>query len=267
MHTERLAILSHDVCDEVLTLALRSSGVIDLNAVDTLVNLLNVLVDGCRVLSLTDHLEQILVGEEVETREVDTLGGEKIVKFLLNNLELEVEAIKDVDEVASVLNKGPVGVLDPVDAEHLLSEGTINLLEDGVLLRKLLLDMLLTTEDGLEVLPALLDSRQDLKRICDLGNVVFPQVNLIIELLVERRALMLCKLARVLFDEVDNVLSCGDLVALVSGALRVANLDLEVGAWRILPKIFNHIERLLNLELSPCMRRDLFYLLFMLEEV
>ena len=78
---------------------------------------------------------------------------------------------------------------------------------------------------------------------------------------------MLCKLARVLFDEVDNVLGCGDLVALVSGALRVANLDLEVGAWRILPKIFNHIERLLNLELSPCMRRDLFDLLFMLEEV
>ena len=78
---------------------------------------------------------------------------------------------------------------------------------------------------------------------------------------------MLCKLARVLFNEVDDVLGLGDLVALVSGALRVANLDFEVGARRFLPKFFNHIERLLNLELSSRMRRDLFDLLFMLQEV
>ena len=78
---------------------------------------------------------------------------------------------------------------------------------------------------------------------------------------------MLGKLARVLFNEIDDVLGGGDLVALVSGALRVANLNLEVGARRFLPKILNHIERLLNLELSPCMRRDLFDLLFMLQEV
>ena len=148
--------------DNVLTLTLRSWRRLRHDAVDTFVNLLNVLVDGRRVLSLTDHLEQILVGEEVETREIDTLGGEKIIKFLLNNFKLEVKAIKHGDKVTSVLNKGPVGVLNPVDALHLLSEGTINLLEDRVLLRKLLLDMLLTAEDRLEVLPALLDSRQDL---------------------------------------------------------------------------------------------------------
>jgi hypothetical protein len=110
--------------------------------------------------------------------------------------------------------------------------------------------MSLATEDTLEVLPSLLDNHQDLQCISDLGNVVLPQVNLVIKLLVEGRALVLSKLARVLFDKSDNILSRRDFVARIVGALCVGDIDFEIRLWVILPQLLNVVQTFFNLKLS-----------------
>lgn len=85
LHTELLTIVCHDMRDDILTLSLSSCSLLSLDCVDTFEDLFNMLVDSCRILSLTNHLEQILIGEEVEAREVHTLGSKQIVQLFLDD--------------------------------------------------------------------------------------------------------------------------------------------------------------------------------------
>jgi len=50
-----------------------------LKGVYTLENLLDVLVDGCWVFGLTNNFKQIIIRQEVETREVTTLGLQELL--------------------------------------------------------------------------------------------------------------------------------------------------------------------------------------------
>ena len=91
------------------------------------------LLNGFRVLSLTDDLEQIIIGEEIEARELSTLALQELIQVLLNVLELLVQLLKDVDEALN--DEGTVSILLLVDAFHLNLEVLIDLVEDGTLLR------------------------------------------------------------------------------------------------------------------------------------
>ena len=46
------------------------------------------LLNGFRVLSLTDDIEQIIVGEEIEARELSALSLQELIQVLVDVLEL-----------------------------------------------------------------------------------------------------------------------------------------------------------------------------------
>ena len=170
--------------DNILFLGLRRLSLLALDLVDTFVDLLDMLVDSNGVLGLANNLEQIFVRKEVESWEHTTLGGKKIIQLLLDDFEVGVELVEDVDKVTGVLDKTTVCVLSLVETMHLSAELSIDLLEDGVLLRKRLLDVNLSTEDAFKVRPSILDDHQEFKGVSDTGNVVLPHVDLVVELLV-----------------------------------------------------------------------------------
>jgi len=60
------------------------------NGVNTLEDLLDVLVDGSGVLGLTHDLKQIIVGQEEEAREVHTLRLQELLQLLLDVLQFSV---------------------------------------------------------------------------------------------------------------------------------------------------------------------------------
>jgi hypothetical protein len=86
-----------------LLLALVSFGLGD-KGVDTLENLFDVLVDGCGVLGLTDNFKQIVIGQEVETWEVNTLRTQEVLESLLDALKLVVLVGQELEEVLSAAN-------------------------------------------------------------------------------------------------------------------------------------------------------------------
>ena len=135
--------------DHVLPDALALSRDLGHNLIDTLVDLLDVLVDGDWVQSLADDFEQIFIRQEIETREVSPLGRKQVIELLLDDFKVEVQFVKDANEVTSVLDKRPVGVLDLVNASHLGTECQVYRLEDRVFLGELLLDMGLSAKDTL----------------------------------------------------------------------------------------------------------------------
>jgi len=163
--------------NDMIFLALRLVNTVSLDSIDTFIDFLDVLVDSNGVLGLTNDLEQILIGKEEESGEEASLGGQQIVQLLLHDFKLVVQLVKLLDKADSVLNESSVCIPVFVDARHFIAESVVNLLEDGVLLGKLLLNVLLATKDGFEILPSVLDSDQDLKSIRDLGNVVLPSID------------------------------------------------------------------------------------------
>ena len=91
------------------------------------------LLNGFRVLSLADDLKQIIVGEEVEARELSTLALQELIKILLDELQLLVQLLKDIDEAFH--DEGTVSILLLVNALHFNLEVLVDLVEDGTLLR------------------------------------------------------------------------------------------------------------------------------------
>jgi len=85
-----------------VTLSLLS--LISLNLVDTFIDLLNMLIDGNRVLGLTNDFQKIFVGKEEESWEHSSLGSQQIVQLLLHDFKLDVKAIECVNETNSVFN-------------------------------------------------------------------------------------------------------------------------------------------------------------------
>jgi hypothetical protein len=102
-----------------------------LKRVDTLKDLLNMLVDGCGVLGLSDDLQKIIIREEVETREITTLSLQELLQLLLDTLKLVVLIRQEFKEVLALANQSAIAVALLGNASHLLLELLINLLESG----------------------------------------------------------------------------------------------------------------------------------------
>ena len=149
LHCKPFSVFRLDVGDHVLPDALALSRDLGHNLIDTLIDLLDVLVDGDWVQSLADDFEQIFIRQEIETREVSPLGRKQVIELLLDDFKVEVQFVKDANKVTSVLDRRPVGVLDLVNASHLGTECQVYRLEDRVLLGELLLDMGLSAKDTL----------------------------------------------------------------------------------------------------------------------
>lgn len=59
-----------------------------------------------------------------------------------------------------------------------------------------------------------MDLDEELKSFCDFGNVVLPEINLSVELLVVRRTLHVAQLDNMVFDDLIDVISGGNLEVL-----------------------------------------------------
>lgn len=129
-------------------------------SVSTFEDLLNVLLDRFGILSLTNNFQEIIVREEVESGEESSLTLQELIQVLLNVLELSVEFLKNINETLD--NERTIGILLLVDALHFLLEVSVNLGENRTLTRQLLRNILLASEDALEVGPLALDCKQEL---------------------------------------------------------------------------------------------------------
>ena len=118
---------------------------LDSKGCNTLKHLSNVLKDWFWVLRLTNDLKKILIREEVESWELTSLGFQELVQVLLDLLEFLVQVIQEWKEILN--DKRVQAVLGLGNSLHLGLESGVVLLEDGVLVWKLLRDIWLTSED------------------------------------------------------------------------------------------------------------------------
>ena len=100
-------------------------------------------------------------------------------------------------------------------------------------------------EDTFEIHPVILHVDQQVKGLVDLVDVLLPVVDLVIELLVVGGALVLGKLLGVVFDQLDDVFSGGDLVQFLILVLFDA-LDHKLSLRVLFPHLLDVLEGILN---------------------
>lgn len=98
-------------------LAVTSTNLIDSETVYTLKHFTNVLDDWSWILRLTDDLKKILVGEEIESWELGSLGLQELVQILLDVFEFLVQLIKLCKETFDNQTSEAVSLF--VDSIHL----------------------------------------------------------------------------------------------------------------------------------------------------
>lgn len=97
-----------------------------------------------------------------------------------------------------------------------------------------------------------MDSEEELKGLSDLSDVVLPEVNLVIELLVVGRALHVAEHDDVVFDNLIHILSAHDLVVVLVVSLALELLDFKVSNRIILPDASDFLELDFDLKLFSC---------------
>jgi len=107
----------------------------------------------------------------------------------------------------------------------------------------------LASENALKVAPLALDGKKKLQSFSNLSNVVLPEIDLIIELLVVRRALHVAEHDNVIFNDLVNVFGAHNLVVVFIVGLALQLLDFKVGDGIILPNTSDIFELDFNLEL------------------
>jgi len=175
-------IVTNQVSD-LIDFGVSSTSLLNLKSSNTLKHLFDMREDWIWILGLTNDFQKIIIGQEIESWELSSLGFQELVQVLLNLFKLLVEVIKKVKEALN--NQTLLTVLHFVDSLHLSLEDLIVSLENGIFIRELLGDIWLSFEDGLEILPFALDLHQDFEGLSDLRNGAFPMIDLCIELLVE----------------------------------------------------------------------------------
>lgn len=110
----------------------------------------------------------------------------------------------------------------------------------------------MTAEDAFKVAPLALDSKEELKALSDLSDVVLPEVNLVIELLVVGRALHVAEHDDVVFDNLIHILSAHDLVVVLVVSLALKLLYFKVSNRIILPDASDFLELDFDLKLFSC---------------
>lgn len=238
--------------------------------VDTFEDLLDVLVDWSWVFSLPNDFEEILIGQEVETWEQTSLGGKQILKLLLHYLELVEHVVESCNEISDKLNKGCVCLSDVPDSRHFFLEDYVNLSEDSLFLRKLLGKIWLPTENAPEVHPVLLHLHQQVECLGDPVDVVLPQVDLIIELLVIWRTLHGCEILRVIFNVCDDVLGVSHfivhVIVIYSAFFRFSD-HVELSLLRVFPHCLDLVQFLFDLQLLLSVHGQVTNLLLVVDEL
>jgi hypothetical protein len=97
-----------------------------------------VLLNWLWVLGLTDDLQEIIIRQEVETREKATLSLEILTQVLLDVLQLLVQLLENVDKALN--NQSAVGILFLVDSFHFNLEVLVHLVKKRAFLRQLFRD-------------------------------------------------------------------------------------------------------------------------------
>lgn len=215
------------------------------------------LVDGSWVLALTNNLEQVLIGQEVEAGEDTSLTFEEGTQLFLNGLEAAIHLKQLLDEVLLVNDQGAVAtttemvgaVLLLEDSAALASENLINLLESSVFTTELLGQIRLTLEDTFKILPLALHLEEQLDSLSDGGNVVLPEVNLLRELLVVWGRLVGGQVLGMLFDKGHNLISTSNFVEVFWTVLGPLASDFEVGHGILLPNALDFNQRFFDLQL------------------
>ena len=90
LHRELFAVFGLNMSDKELFLALILCGSVNNDLSDTFIDFLDMFVDNNRILSLANKLQQIFIGQKVESREVSSLRCEQIIQFLLDRLQVLV---------------------------------------------------------------------------------------------------------------------------------------------------------------------------------
>ena len=120
----------------------------------------DVLLDLLRVTLLAKDLQQVVVGQEVETREALALRLQVLVQALLDLLQLVVHVRQRGHHAVRGASPHRVGVR----VHHLRvgAVGAVDLVEQRRLARQLAPDILRRHEDGLEVHPLPLHTQLEL---------------------------------------------------------------------------------------------------------
>jgi hypothetical protein len=180
------------------------------NSINTFKDFLDVDLELLWLLGLTNHLEKIRVREEEESGEVLPLGHQELAQLLLNILESSLQLTEQLIEAGNEECRKSIAIT--VDTRHLIFEDLVLLSEDCIFGRHLLLDIWLTLEDLLEVLPELLNCHQSLESISDACDVRLPHVNVFLELSVVRTTLVGAQITAVVLNQLHDVTGVVDEV-------------------------------------------------------
>jgi hypothetical protein len=152
---------------------------------------------------LTNNFKKIIIGQEIESWELTSLGLQELIEILLNLLKFLVKVVEKGKEAFD--DQAFLAVSNLGDSLHFSFENLVVSLEDRVFIWKLLRDIRLTFENGFKILPLTLDSNQDFEGLCDLRNGALPVVNISVEFFVEWRTLGSSEFLTVIFNKFHNV--------------------------------------------------------------
>jgi hypothetical protein len=88
------------------------------------------------IFGLTNNLEQVLVGKEIEPWELSSLGFQELIQILLNLFEFPIEIEQKRQEVFD--DESSQAILLFVDSFHFSFEHLIVAFENRIFVRKLL---------------------------------------------------------------------------------------------------------------------------------
>ena len=149
---------------------------------DSFEELADVSVDRARIFGLTNNFKQVFVGDEEEPREVLTLGLEELVQVFSDAFKDDKQLLQLIQErVIDVRDQSFFAHLDVVNSIHFFFELHMNSVELCVFRLQKQLNVLLTHEDALEVLPHRLHLHQHFKVFRNSRNVGLPHVNVFSE--------------------------------------------------------------------------------------
>lgn len=135
-------LLLRDQLSDFVSLAQSSSIDSKTQGVCAFKDLLDMFLDRFWILGLSNDLQQIVVGQEVESGEETSLAFKELVQVLLDMLKLSVQFLKNVDETFN--DQGSVRVLFFVDTFHLNLETNVDICEYLTLRSQLSRDILLS---------------------------------------------------------------------------------------------------------------------------
>jgi hypothetical protein len=138
LQVDRFLVVIDKLHDLIAFLASAATACLsDIEGVHALEHLSDVLKDWLRVFGLANDFQKILVRQEVESRELRSLGFQELLQILLNILELFIQFVEVLKEVL-FLSECSLAISVFANPLHLIFELHMVSSEDGIFVRKLL---------------------------------------------------------------------------------------------------------------------------------